>query len=84
MDFLQNAGMIRAFVYSFLAVAIFLIGSIFWMASEGVPEQGFSMASGWLLLICIFAVGPIFFMLGYWHSLKLNPDKPHWDPELGE
>jgi FtsH-binding integral membrane protein len=76
--------MIRGFVYSFVAIALFLMGSIFWLASNGAFEEGFPLAAGWVLLVCMFGVGPGFFFLGYWHSLKLNPDKPHWDPELGE
>ncbi len=76
--------MIRGFVYSFVAIALFLMGSLFWLASKGALEEGYPLAAGWILLICLFAVGPGFFMLGYWHSLKLNPDQPHWDSELGE
>jgi hypothetical protein len=75
--------MIRGFVYSFIAVVVFLAGSIFWMANQGSLE-GDPLASGWLLLICVFLVGPVFFFLGYWHNRKLTPGKPHWDPELGE
>lgn len=76
--------MIRGFVYSFVAIAVFLLASILWMSSRGAFEEGFPMAAGWVLLIGMFAVGPGFFMLGYWHNMKLNPDKPHWDPEMGE
>jgi hypothetical protein len=76
--------MIRGFVYSFLGVAGFLLAALVWMTLNPVAEDTAYLLSGWLLLISFFAVGPLFFALGYWHSMKKNPDKPHWDKELNE
>ena len=76
--------MIRGIVYSLVAICIFLTGSILWMVSGGIPEEVFPLVTGWTLLISLFAVGPFFFTLGYWHHRRLFPDEPHWDPEAGE
>lgn len=51
---------------------------------QAASEETLTLMSGWLLLICFFAVGPIFFALGYWHHLRLHPGDSHWDPEIGE
>ena len=77
--------MVRAFVYSFLAISVFLFAAIIWYALSGATsgEEDFKVA-GWLLLITFFLIGPSGFVLGYWHHLRLHPKDPHWDPELGE
>jgi FtsH-binding integral membrane protein len=76
--------MVRGFVYSFLAVSLFLFGSIGWMSIRSPSEETLYLMSGWLLLVCFFAVGPLFFAIGYWHHLRLHPEAPRWDRELGE
>lgn len=76
--------MVRGFVYSFLAVSLFLLGSIGWMSIRSTSEETLYLMSGWLLLVCFFAVGPLFFAFGYWHHLRRNPEAPRWDRELGE
>ena len=76
--------MVRGFVYSFLAVCLFLIGSIVWMSVVSLDEESLYTFSGWLLLVCFFLVGPVFFAVGYWHHWRLHPKDPHWDAELGE
>ena len=77
--------MVRGFVYSFLAISIFLFAAIIWFALSGTieGEEDFMLA-GSLLLITFFLVGPAGFALGYWHHLRLHPREPHWDPEMGE
>lgn len=77
--------MVRAFVYSFLAISIFLFGAIIWFALSGsVDGEEDFLVTGWLLLIAFFLVGPGGFLIGYWHHFRLHPKEPHWDPELGE
>ena len=76
--------MVRGFVYSFVAICIFLIGSIAYMTIANITEERADLLGGMLLLLCFFLVGPVFFAIGYWHHFRLTPDKPHWDPELGE
>lgn len=76
--------MVRGFVYSICAVCLFLIASIGWMSLRPPDEDTLYLLSGWLLLISFFAVGPLFFALGYWHHYRLHPGDPHWDSELGE
>lgn len=76
--------MVRGFVYSFIAVCVFLLGSILWMTMAGLDEERAYLMSGWLLLVCFFAVGPLSFAAGYWHHLRLHPREPHWDAEIGE
>ena len=77
-------GMVRGFVYSILSISLFLLASIGWMTFRPVDEETMVFMAGWILLICFFAIGPLFFALGYWHHLRLFPKEPHWDPELGE
>ena len=81
---LQTAHMVRGFVYSFIAVCIYLMGSILWMSLAQLDEQSAYLMSGWLLVICFFAVGPLFFAVGYWHHLRLHPKDSHWDAEIGQ
>ncbi|MGC9451703.1 MAG: hypothetical protein ACP5I4_09675 [Oceanipulchritudo sp.] len=76
--------MVRGFVYSFIAVCIFLLGSIFWMMTATLDEDRAYLVSGWLLLVTFFIVGPVFFAAGYWHHLRLHPREPRWDAEIGE
>jgi len=76
--------MVRGFVYSFLAICLFLLGSIGWMTMGHLTEEQAEVMGGMLLLLCFFLVGPVFFAIGYWHNLRLTPNEPHWDPELGE
>jgi hypothetical protein len=76
--------MVRGLVYSFVAICLFLLVCIVWMTVGGVTEEAAYTMSGWLLLLCFFLVGPVFFGLGYWHHLRLTPGEPHWDPEIGE
>lgn len=49
-----------------------------------MDEASMSFAGGWLMLITLFGVGPVFFGIGYWHNRRLYPDEPHWDSETGE
>lgn len=77
-------GMLRGFVYSFCAVCLFLLGSIGWILARSPDEETLYLMSGWTLLISFFAVGPVFFAIGYWHHLRLHPTEPHWDREIGE
>ncbi|MFO7724031.1 MAG: hypothetical protein R6V45_00660 [Oceanipulchritudo sp.] len=76
--------MLRGFVYSFLAVSLFLLASIGWMTFRAVTEETLYLMSGWVLLISFFAVGPLFFALGYWDHLRRHPSDYHWDREIGE
>ena len=76
--------MLRGFIYSFCAVCLFMLASIGWMMFQSPGEETLLLLSGWLILICFFAVGPLFFALGYWHNLHLHPRDSHWDPEIGE
>jgi hypothetical protein len=79
-----NFGMLRGFVYSPCAVCLFLLASIGWITLQQPSEETMYLMSGWLLLISFFAVGPLFFALGYWHHWHLHPKEPHWDAETGE
>lgn len=76
--------MVRGFVYSLSAVALFILGSIAWMMMQSPDEDTLILFSGWMILISFFAVGPLFFALGYWHQRVLHPAQPRWDPEMGE
>jgi hypothetical protein len=76
--------MVRGFVYSFIGICLFLMGSILWLSLSGLTEDAAYKLSGWLLLLCFFIVGPVAFAIGYWHHLRLTPGQPHWDPEIGE
>lgn len=76
--------MVRGFVYSLLAICVFLFGSILYILISGLDESATSTAGGWLLLLALFGIGPLFFGLGYWHNRRLHPDAPHWDSETGE
>jgi sterol desaturase/sphingolipid hydroxylase (fatty acid hydroxylase superfamily) len=76
--------MFRGFVYSFIAVSLFLLASVFWMLRQEPSEDTLILLGGWMLLISFFAVGPLFFLLGYWHHLRLHRGEPQWDAELGE
>jgi len=76
--------MVRGFVYSCLAIIAFLLAGIGWMSMHAMGEDALVLLGGWLLLISLFAVGPLFFAIGYWHHLRLNPAQPRWDAELGE
>jgi hypothetical protein len=76
--------MLRGFIYSIIAVVLFLFASIGWMVLRGPDEDTLYLLSGWLILICFFAVGPLFFALGYWHHLRRTPGDSHWDKEIGE
>jgi hypothetical protein len=76
--------MVRGFVYSLSAVCLFLLASICWMMIQSPTEDTLFLMSGWLLLISFFAVGPLFFALGYWHHLHKYPKESHWDSEIGE
>ncbi|MGA1204952.1 MAG: hypothetical protein ACO3ZW_03960 [Opitutales bacterium] len=76
--------MVRGIVYSFLAVSLFLLCSIILMTMGVLEVESADLAGGWLLMVCFFGVGPLFFLLGYWHHWRLNPKGPHWDPELEE
>lgn len=76
--------MVRGFVYSLSAVCLFLLASIAWMMSASSSEETLYIMSGWSLLITFFAVGPLFFAMGYWHHLRLHPKDSHWDAEVGE
>ena len=77
--------MVRAFVYSFVAIPAFLFAAIIWFALSGSAQgEEESLLIGWMLLISFFLIGPGGFLLGYWHHLRLHPKDPHWDPELGE
>lgn len=76
--------MFRGFVYSILAVSVFLTGATLWMLQEELSEDALALQGGWILLISFFAVGPLFFVLGYWHHRRLHDAEPQWDAELGE
>ncbi len=76
--------MVRGFVYSLVSISVFLLASIGWMIIRPLEEDALAYLAGWLLLISFFAVGPIFFAIGYWHHLRLYPMEPRWDSELGE
>jgi len=76
--------MVRGFVYSLSAIVLFIFGSIAWMMMQSPDEDTLVLYGGWMILISLFAVGPVFFALGYWHQRQLYPAKSHWDPELGE
>ncbi len=76
--------MIRGFVYSIVAICFFLLGSVLYMLLGDMDEASMSFAGGWLMLITLFGVGPVFFGIGYWHNRRLYPDEPHWDSETGE
>lgn len=76
--------MFRGFVYSILSVCLFLVASVYWMLGQDVGEDALVMMGGWMLLISFFAVGPIFFVIGYWHHRRLHPADPQWDAEMGE
>ncbi len=76
--------MIRGFVYSIIAICVFLLGSTAYIALSGMEESSSNLAGGWMLLIALFAIGPLFFVIGYWHNRRLHPDSPHWDAETGE
>jgi sterol desaturase/sphingolipid hydroxylase (fatty acid hydroxylase superfamily) len=76
--------MFRGFVYSFIAVSLFLLASVFWMLRQEPSEDTLILLGGWMLLISFFAVGPLFFLLGYWQHLRLHRGEPQWDAELGE
>jgi hypothetical protein len=54
------------------------------MMIQSPDEDTLFLMSGWMLLISFFAVGPLFFALGYWHHLHKYPKESHWDPEIGE
>ena len=75
--------MVRGFVYSFLAISVCLLGCIMWFAMTNQGDAAL-VPAGWMLMGCFFLVGPLFFLLGYWHHLRLFPKEPHWDSELGE
>ena len=74
--------MARGFVYSVIAVSVFLLASISWMTLSPPDEETMVLLSGWRLLISFFAVGPLFFVIGFWHHFRLHPKEPHWDAEL--
>ena len=76
--------MIRGIVYSIVAICAFLLGAVLFMATGGMEDSTTSMAGGWLMLVALFGVGPLFFGLGYWHHRRMFPDEPHWDSETGE
>ncbi len=76
--------MVRGLVYSLIAVSLFLLAGAGWLALRSVDADTLVLWGGWLLLVCLFAVGPLFFALGYWHHRRLHPREPHWDRELGE
>ena len=76
--------MVRGLVYSIISVSVFLLASIAWMTIRPIEEDAMVSLTGWLLLISFFGVGPLFFVLGYWHHLRRHPKEPHWDAELGE
>lgn len=76
--------MLRGFVYSSLAVAAFLALSVLYMLFAGLKDDTMYLMGGWLLLFCFFAVGPLFFVIGYWHHCRLHPGEPRWDAELNE
>jgi hypothetical protein len=76
--------MVRGLVYSISAVCLFLIASIGWMTLQRPAEETLYLFSGWLILLCLFAVGPLFFALGYWHHRRLHPADPKWDAELNQ
>ena len=76
--------MVRGFVYSFIGICLFLMGSIIWLSLVEMTEEAAFKLSGWMLLLCFFLIGPVAFAIGYWHHLRLTPGEPHWDPELGE
>lgn len=76
--------MFRGFVYSILAVSLFLTGATFWMLQQDLSEEALALRGGWILLISFFAVGPLFFVVGYWHHRRLHAAEPQWDAELGE
>ena len=75
--------MVRGLVYSLIGIAVFLLGSIFWMTLQG-PDNDWTYLGGWLLLLSLFLIGPVCFGIGYWHHWRLHPKDPHWDTELGE
>lgn len=54
------------------------------MMMQSPDEDTLILFSGWMILISFFAVGPLFFALGYWHQRVLHPAQPRWDPEMGE
>ena len=76
--------MVRGFVYSIVAICVFLLGSIIYMTTSNMEDSATSLAGGWLMLLALFGIGPLFFGLGYWHNRRLHPDEPHWDSETGE
>lgn len=76
--------MLRGFVYSCLAVAAFLVLSVPYMLLAGLEDETMYFLGGWLLLFSFFAVGPLFFLFGYWHHCRLHPGEPRWDAELDE
>jgi len=76
--------MVRGFVYSIVAICVFLLGSIIYMTTSTMEDSTANLAGGWLMLAALFGIGPLFFGLGYWHNRKLHPDEPHWDSETGE
>jgi sterol desaturase/sphingolipid hydroxylase (fatty acid hydroxylase superfamily) len=76
--------MFRGFVYSILAVSFFLTGSVFWMLRQDFSDEAMVFQGGWILLVSFFAVGPLFFVLGYWHHRRLHKAEPQWDAEIGE
>jgi len=76
--------MLRGFVYSCLSVAIFLTASVVYLLLSGMEEEPMLFLGGWLLLFCFFAVGPVFFFVGYLHHCRLHPGEPRWDAELNE
>lgn len=76
--------MLRGLLYSVGAVILFLVLSIGYMLVTGMDEERMTLVGGWLLLLCFFAVGPVFFVIGYWHHVRLHPGEPRWDRELNE
>lgn len=76
--------MVRGFVYSIIAICTFFLGGIAYVSLSDLEESAINLAGGWMLLIALFGVGPLFFAIGYFHNRRLHPDQPHWDAETGE
>jgi hypothetical protein len=54
------------------------------MLLAGLEDETLYLLGGWLLLFSFFAVGPLFFLIGYWHHCRLHPGEPRWDAEINE
>lgn len=76
--------MIRGFVYSLLGIIVFLSLCVIWFIIQKDKITDMTVMGGWLLLISLFAVGPLFFVMGYLHHIRKHPQALRWDPETGE